>query len=129
NAGDASSVNLAHAAAEVFLAGQLRDVPAEPQEPREPKAVPELTTAQLAEYAGEYLSDEAEVTYAVTVQGGTLVLRTRPDVSTGLKPRSVDEFESDAGVTLRFQRDAGGKVTEVSVGMPRVWDLRFRRIR
>ncbi|HWM93710.1 MAG TPA: serine hydrolase domain-containing protein, partial [Thermoanaerobaculia bacterium] len=50
------------------------------------------TAAQLAEYVGEYTSDEAEVTYKVVVEEGKLLIKGRPDISFGLTPLYADAF-------------------------------------
>ena len=84
------------------------------------------TPAQLAEYAGEYTSDEAEVTYRVVVEDGKLVVRARPAAVYPLKPLYADAFDAD-GLLVRFRRDAAGQVNELSLGSPRVWDLRLAR--
>ena len=85
------------------------------------------TPAQLAEYAGEYVSDEAEVTYTVKVEDGKLFLKARPDISLELAPLYADGFLNPVGIIARFLRDGSGKVTEVSFALPRVRDLRLRR--
>ena len=90
----------------------------------EPVAAASPTPEQLAEYAGEYTSDEAEATYRVVVEDGKLVVRARPAGSYPLTPLYADAFDAE-GMLVRFRRDAAGQVTEVSLGSPRVWDLRF----
>jgi hypothetical protein len=87
------------------------------------------TPAQLAEYAGGYVSEEAEVTYEVVVEEGKLFLRARPDVSQELTPLYAGGFLSSEDWLVRFVRDAAGKVSELSLGLPRVWDLRLPRRR
>ena len=82
--------------------------------------------AQLAEYAGEYASNEAEATYRVVVEDGKLVVRGRPASSFPLTPLYADAFDAD-GLLVRFRRDAAGRVSELSLVLPRVWDLRFAR--
>lgn len=86
------------------------------------------TPEQLAEYAGEYTSEEAEVTYRVVVEDGKLVVRGRPAASYPLTPLYADGFDAD-GLLVRFRRDAEGRVSGLSLGMPRMWDLRFARVR
>ena len=81
--------------------------------------------ADLAALAGEYLSDEAEVTLRVALEHARLVIHRRPDASIPLTPTYKDAFDSSIGV-VRFQYDSSGKVTGLSVSESRVWDLRFR---
>lgn len=84
------------------------------------------TAAQLAEYAGEYTSDEAEVTWKVVMEEGKLVIKTRPDGSFALAPLYADAFQADNGFLVRFFRKEG-RIAELSVGLGRVRDLRFAR--
>lgn len=80
----------------------------------------------LAEYAGQYVSDEAEVTYRFAVEDGKLALKMRPATSFALAPAYRDAFTGPGGFVL-FRRDAQGRVEGLSLGMGRVRDLRFRR--
>jgi hypothetical protein len=83
--------------------------------------------ADLAALAGEYSSDEAEVTLRVALEHAQLVIHRRPDASIPLTPAYKDAFNSSLGV-VRFLRDSAGKVTGLSVSESRVWDLRFRSV-
>jgi CubicO group peptidase (beta-lactamase class C family) len=83
----------------------------------------------LAALAGEYRSDEAEVTYTVAAEDGKLLLRRRPDVTVLLTPAYADAFTTPAGSLVRFTRDAAGEVDGMSLGLGRVRDLRFVRAR
>lgn len=93
----------------------------------EPVAESAPTPEQLAGYAGEYTSDEAEATYRVVVEDGKLFLRARPDRSQELTPLYADAFRSEHGWLVRFRRGADGKVSEMSLGLSRVRDLRLAR--
>ena len=84
------------------------------------------TAAQLAEYEGEYTSDEAEATFRIVVEDGKLLMKGRPDASFVLAPLYADAFQADAGFLIRFFRKEG-KVSELSFGVARVRDLRFAR--
>ncbi len=86
------------------------------------------TPAQLAEYAGEYESDEAEAAYRVVLEEGKLELRSRPDLKLLLTPSYPDAFVAASGWIVRFQRGPDGKVTGLSLGLGRVRDLRFARV-
>ena len=86
-----------------------------------------LPPNQLAAYAGSYSSDEAEVIYTIVVEGDRLALKRRPDSTFRLTPTGEDAF--DAGFArIRFIRNAGGQITELSARTGRVFDLRFRRM-
>jgi hypothetical protein len=86
------------------------------------------TRMDLEALAGAYTSDEAEVTLNVRLDGDRLVIHRRPDAKFPLTPTYKDGFSSQLG-SVRFLRDSSGKVTEMSLGESRVWDLRLRRAR
>ena len=86
------------------------------------------TAAELESMTGEYASDEAEVTFQVALEKDHLVIHRRPDAMIALTATYRDGFSSSLG-SIRFLRDSGGRVTELSVGEQRVWDMRFRRVR
>jgi CubicO group peptidase (beta-lactamase class C family) len=77
---------------------------------------------------GTYASDEAAATIAIVNEGGKLFLRQRPAMSFELRPAYRDVFEIPTGDVVRFIRDENGKVTEISLFLGRVRDLRFRRM-
>ncbi len=83
---------------------------------------------KLSDYAGTYASDELDVKFIVAVQNGTLVLRRRPADEFELRPVYADDFQAGGGLgTVRFARDAQGKVTGLAFFAGRVLDVRFRR--
>lgn len=95
----------------------------------EPIAESTPTPEQLAAYAGEYRSDEADVTYRVVVEDGKVFLRARPDISFELAPAYADAlYQPEIGLLVRFRRGADGKVSELSLGVGRVRDLRLARV-
>jgi CubicO group peptidase (beta-lactamase class C family) len=85
------------------------------------------TEAELEKLAGEYSSEEAEVVLKVAVEGDGLVIHRRPNIKIELFPNYQDMFSSALG-SVRFIRDPGGRVVEMSVGDSRVCDLRFHRV-
>ena len=84
------------------------------------------TVEELAEYAGEYESKEADAGFIVRLQGETLELTRRPDGVYPLTPLYADAFEGEPG-TIVFRRD-GDRVVSLSVVQDRVWNLQFRRV-
>lgn len=84
------------------------------------------TPGDLTEFAGSYESDEARTIFRVAVENGGLVIHRNPDDSFVLKPSYRDAFQCPMG-SVRFLRDPGGKVSALSLGNSRVWDLRFVR--
>ena len=84
------------------------------------------TIEQLKELVGTYVSDDAETTITLAIDGGSLVLRRRPDTALTLTPIYQDAFNSQLG-TVTLRRDRTGRPTELSVVQDRVWDLRFSK--
>jgi CubicO group peptidase (beta-lactamase class C family) len=95
----------------------------------EPAAAADSSAANLATYAGEYRSDEAEATYTAAVVDGALVLRMRPAASFRLTPTYADAFSGPGGSIIRFIRGADGRVQAFTFGTDRVRELRFDRVR
>jgi CubicO group peptidase (beta-lactamase class C family) len=88
--------------------------------------VPNETPQELSAFTGTYVSEEAETTLTVFQEAGKLVIHRHPDSKFPLTPTYADAFNSDLG-SIRFLRDASGKVVTLSLGQARVWDLRFTR--
>ena len=84
-------------------------------------------TPALDAFTGEYVSDEAETTYKVVLTPQGLEIHQRPDAVYPLRPAYADGFDSELG-GIRFQRDVSGRVTGLSLGNSRMWELRFRRV-
>ncbi|HYH82172.1 MAG TPA: serine hydrolase domain-containing protein [Longimicrobium sp.] len=89
--------------------------------------VAEWAPARLADFTGEYRSEEAEVSYTVAVANGKLVLRRRPNARFDLAPEYADAFTTRDGWVVRFSRDRAGRVTGFGLWLDRVRDLQFRR--
>jgi hypothetical protein len=85
-----------------------------------------LTTAQLADYVGTYASEELDVRLDVAIKDDRLVLRRRPADEMAMRPMYVDDFASPVG-TIRFSRDASGRVTGFAVFNGRIRDVRFTK--
>jgi hypothetical protein len=63
------------------------------------------TATELAEYAGDYFSEELNATYALRIIDGRLTLRIGSRDPVPLQPTLRDEFS--AGVMIDFKRPAG----------------------
>jgi hypothetical protein len=72
------------------------------------------------------VGEDAETTLTAVLDGTSLVLKRRPDVSMRLTPLYKDAF-SGSICTVIFRRDAAGSVSALSVVQDRVWDMRFVR--
>jgi CubicO group peptidase (beta-lactamase class C family) len=92
---------------------------------RVPRVSP--TPEQLTQFAGTYVSDEAEATLVAAVEANSLVLKRRPDVVIRLTPEYADAFTAPGLGLIIFRRDRSGAVSALSVNQDRVWDLRFTR--
>jgi CubicO group peptidase (beta-lactamase class C family) len=81
----------------------------------------------LAELAGRYVNTEVPSHIEVVVDEAAAVLRLGPTLAWPLKPLFVDGFSAQAyGVGVL--RDAKGKVTGLTVGSDRMWNLVYRRV-
>jgi hypothetical protein len=74
-----------------------------------------LSDAALKSYTGRYKSTELDATYNFSIREGNLVLRNNWDAALKLSPIAQDEFESEDLRTIVFHRDAGHRVSGLSV--------------
>ena len=87
--------------------------------------------SDLAGLAGKYESSETSSALTLAAKSGQLTLAIGWSKPVTLRPTFRDAFlmESGAGATsIVFHRDQAGKVTGLSAGDDRVWDLRFTRV-
>jgi hypothetical protein len=83
--------------------------------------------AEMQRLTGDYASDEAEAEFHIVLGEKGLEIHQRPDIVYPLKPTYAGGFSSELG-SVRFLRDASGKIAGLSLGNARAWDLRFRRV-
>jgi CubicO group peptidase (beta-lactamase class C family) len=88
---------------------------------------PALAAIKVADYTGDYVSDELDVRLEIAARDGNLFLRRRPADEMELRPSYADDFQAQGLGSLRFMRDATGKVTGFGIFAGRVLDVRFRR--
>ena len=87
----------------------------------------EPTPQQLAAFAGDYVCEElGGLVYTVYVEDKALKVRARPAQRFTLTPVFPDGFTGD-GNTIRFTRDAKGRVEGFRVYAGRVRNLRFAK--
>lgn len=87
--------------------------------------------SELATLAGNYESEETGSTLTVAAKAGELTLAIAWNKPVRLRPTFRDAFMMDGGggaTSIAFHRDQAGKVTGLSAGDDRVWDLRFTRV-
>jgi len=83
--------------------------------------------SDMQRLAGDYVSDEAEAEFHIVLGEKGLEIHQRPDTVYPLKPTYAGGFSSELG-SVQFLRDASGKITGLSLGNARAWDLHFRRV-
>jgi len=83
-------------------------------------------TAKLAEYVGEYYSDELQATYKLVLEEGKLFFRHKNAPEKFLSPTLEDMFRI-GGITIHFIRDLWGKVSAFTLSSGRVRNLRFEK--
>lgn len=132
NAGDANPTQYAHAVAESFLGDSL-GAPAVAAASGTGRGSGQPggfhpAASDLAAYVGRYTSDEAETAVTIAIDGEEVVLKRRPDTVLRMRPVEKDAFAVPTLGTITFRRSEG-RVTELSVKLDRVWDLRFQRER
>ena len=130
NLGSIDPGKLAHQVADVYLGALLQPAKAAParERPTPPPAGWTPSADELAAFAGDYYSDELDVTYHVAASAAGLVvsLRNTPDIP--LRPSSRDGFTAPGqGLELHFQRDAAGRPGGFTVEAGRVQHIRFVR--
>ena len=88
------------------------------------------TAAELAEYEGEFYSEELATSYWISVQEGGLVASHRRHGDIRLMPSLRDEFRGDRWFFqgVEFDRDANGAVTGLRVSNGRSRNLRFKAV-
>ena len=132
NLGSINPGPLAQQVAEVYLGDKMgpstERVAAAP--PRRTGTVTPAGTAaasDLASFAGDYYSEEVDVTYRIRLSGDHLVLTGRLENPQTLVPVDPNAFRA-GGITLRFER--GGPSTPptaFTVEAGRVRNIRFQR--
>src|SRR5581483_9927695 len=81
------------------------------------------------DYVGTYASDELDVRFTIATRDGKLYLQRRPYEEFELRPVYADDFQAGGGLgTLRFARNAAGRVTGFAFYAGRVLDVRFSRV-
>ena len=82
------------------------------------------TAEQLQEFAGAYRSDEIEAVYRMMLRDGALRLERLKSQPSTLDPVVTDTFTAQPG-TIRFTRDASGRVTGFQLNAGRIRNVRF----
>lgn len=81
---------------------------------------------ELAEFEGEWYSDEAQATFAIKVEGDKAFITQRPSLKLPLQPLYKDHFGTQ-GFVVWVIRDSAGKIESLHVGGSRMRDMSFGR--
>ena len=84
--------------------------------------------ADLAAYAGTYTSTELDATYKLSVENGSLMLRSNWNPALKLVPLVRDEFDNDDLGALVFHRNSKNRISSLSVFNGRTRNLIFEKI-
>jgi CubicO group peptidase (beta-lactamase class C family) len=84
-------------------------------------------TAALAEYAGEYYSEELGTVYSLIVKDGKLMAQHRRHNDITMTPKVIDQFAGNMWffVSVYFTRDNNKQITGFNLTGGRVRNLRF----
>jgi CubicO group peptidase (beta-lactamase class C family) len=94
----------------------------------QPMSLPPVVTASDgAEFTASYRSEELDAIYVLATDSGQLVLRTGTGRS--LLRRSEPDVLTTGNLSLRFFRDASGRISGFTLDAGRVRGIRFERIR
>ncbi|MDA0311744.1 MAG: serine hydrolase [Gemmatimonadetes bacterium] len=121
--------------AEIFLGDLLgpdtRSPAPTPDARPAPDPAPELSPMELRQYEGDWVSEELDTHYVLSVLDGVLVADHYRHGRTTLTPRAPDRFMGSQFFLqpVRFERDAEGNVTDMFIGEGRARNLRFVRSR
>ncbi|MGO9336156.1 MAG: serine hydrolase domain-containing protein [Terracidiphilus sp.] len=84
------------------------------------------TDAELAEYAGAYVSEEIDPVYRIVVQNGSVILTRLKHNPDALRPAIHDVFVGDIG-KITFTRDASGHISGFILDADRIQNFRFTK--
>jgi CubicO group peptidase (beta-lactamase class C family) len=84
------------------------------------------TEADLAEYAGAYVSDEIDPVYRIVVQNRSVILIRLKHNPDALRPAIHDVFVGDIG-KITFTRDPAGHISGFILDADRIQNFRFAK--
>ena len=86
------------------------------------------SAADLATFAGDWHSEEAQATMTFAVEGDKAFIVQRPTTRLPLRPIYKDHFATQ-GFVVWVTRDAKGNIEKLHVGGSRMRDMLFERVR
>jgi CubicO group peptidase (beta-lactamase class C family) len=116
---------LTHQVADVYLADKFTE-PAAPVKPAVPDKLPDFKPSpnQLAAYAGNYVSEEIDPVYRISLETGGLVLLRLKAKPEKLTPTAEDHFNGLNG-DIHFLRDSSGRVSGFVLNGGRIKNFHF----
>lgn len=93
----------------------------------EPVDTSRVRPEELAQYAGTFISDEADGIFTVLVRDSVLVRRDRYGVVQPLRPAYRDSFLAGSSV-ISFVRGVDGRVVGLNARSDRAWAVWFRKV-
>jgi CubicO group peptidase (beta-lactamase class C family) len=90
--------------------------------------LPDTTSKTLAGLAGKYVSEEAEVTFTVTVKNNEVWINRKPATSFKLIPSYLDGYSSEEFELLEFKRDKKGIVNGFEINLSRAERVPFKKV-
>jgi CubicO group peptidase (beta-lactamase class C family) len=89
----------------------------------------ENTPARLADYAGDYWSEELQVAGRIEIHDGKLASRQRSGNWIHFLPSGPDRFDAESGgLVLEFTRGPASEITEAKASGGRVRNIRYTRV-
>jgi hypothetical protein len=83
---------------------------------------------RLAEYAGDYYSEEIDSVYKLTVLDGKLTMKRKKYRPVEMTPVAKDVFTAAGSGSIRFTRDKRNRVTGLVLSRGRIKNFRFDRL-
>jgi hypothetical protein len=84
--------------------------------------------ADLAEFTGDWHSEEAQATFTFAIEGDKAFIKQRPTTKLPLQPLYKDHFGTQ-GYVVWVTRDSSGKIDKLHVGGSRMRDMWFDRVK
>lgn len=120
---------IARKIADLYLVDQFLEPPTPRQRKRPKRDRPEpitLSSSQLQKYAGNYYSDELDITYTLDVENNNLILKLRETSST-LTSYSTEKFGWGRR-NLNFMRDREKRITGFVLQEGIVKNIKFQKL-
>ncbi len=86
------------------------------------------TPEELASITGDWFSEEAGARFTVVVDADKVFMKQRPATNVRLQPLYKDHFIAQGSI-IWLTRDKNGKVDGLHVGVPRMRDMPFVRVK